>query len=84
MADTIKSLASAIISASQKVLEKAKFDVTRRGVVQAVSGSQYTVLVQGQEYTACGAANMHAVGDIVYVLFAQGDEKLAIILPVSI
>lgn len=80
MGDTIKSLAGSMLTAAQKVVDTAKYDRTRRGIIKSVQSSGYVVDVYGIEYTASGTPGAHKVGDVVSVLFEQNNPDTCLVL----
>lgn len=67
-------LAECIRSTAEKLIKRAGFDVTRNGTITAKNTSQrnYTVRIDGAEYTAKSLLGMHYdVTDSVVVIFAQ-------------
>ena len=62
-----------------KAIEVAPFDKTYRGRITAVSGSTYSVLINGSIIDV-KSSTTYAVGDYVNVLMPRNDWKKAIIL----
>lgn len=80
MSDTIKTLAGSMLTAAQKVVDAAKYDRTRRGIIKSVQSNGYVVDVYGIEYTASGTPGAHKVGDVVSVLFEQNNPDTCLVL----
>ncbi len=72
--DAIDIILKAIEQTCAKLVDGARFDVTKRGFVCEVTDEGYVVLIEGQSYLIRSPDN-YAVGDTVRVLFEQNNPN---------
>lgn len=72
--DAIDIILKAIEQICVKLVDGARFDVTKRGFVSEVTDEGYVVLIEGQSYLI-RSPEKYAVGDTVRVLFEQNNPN---------